>query len=137
MNENKDDTDVAKNVFKGVYVGTTIDGKWWKRYTRDGFFMRGAGLGEVRNDGFYFRRYLIKKPLFILYSDMIGISLGDWHGGKWAAGRLILKIEWKKEGKEDKKLCSGFLFEDDDNTRKVNEYIEKKWKARGNGRETK
>jgi len=123
--ETKDTID-KKNEFKGAYLGTVVEGRWWKRYMKDGFFMRGAGLGKVEDDGFYFRRYMTKKPLFISYKSIVGTGFGDWHGGKWAVGRLILKIEWKKDEKEDKKLCSGFLFEDDEITRKIREEIEMK-----------
>jgi len=27
----------------GLYMGTVIDRKWWKRYTKDGYFARGNG----------------------------------------------------------------------------------------------
>jgi hypothetical protein len=44
---------------KAQYVGTEVDGRWWKRYRAAGFFARGNGSfrfadGEQLSSGFGF-----------------------------------------------------------------------------------
>ena len=90
----------------GLYLGAEIDEKWWKRYMKDKMFARGNGKYWFDDEGFYFRRYLTKKPIFIPFSAVSEIKLGKWHAGRWCMGRLIMKILWTKDGL---KLSSGFL----------------------------
>ena len=82
---------------KGLYLGTEINETWWRRYTKDGFFMRGNGEYWYDDQGFYFQRTLTKTPLFISFKDAFEVKLGTWHAGKWAYGNFIVKILWKKE----------------------------------------
>lgn len=91
---------------KGLYLGTEIDEKWWKRYTKGGLFMRGNGEYWYDDKGFYFLRYLTQEPIFISYGDILEIKLGKWHAGKWCLGNTVLKIIWKKD---DLHLNSGFI----------------------------
>ena len=51
-------------------------------------------------------RYLIREPICILFSDVIGIESGTKHTGRWAMGNLIVKIIWRKD---ELTLNSGFL----------------------------
>jgi hypothetical protein len=53
-----------------------------------------------------FRRYLTKEPIFIPFEAILEIKLGKWHSGRWALGRPIVKIVWRKG---DVKLSSGFI----------------------------
>ena len=91
---------------KGVYLGTEIDGKWWKRYRRDGFFARGNGVYWVDGLGFNFLRYLTRKPLTVPFSAVTGVRTGDSHAGRWLMGRRALKLDWSREGSL---LSSGFV----------------------------
>ena len=91
----------------GAYLGTEIDETWWKRYRKDGFFARGNGEYWFEDEGFYFRRYLTKKPIAIPYSTIEKIQLGKWHAGQWRMGKSIVKIVWVKDGL---RLSSGFFF---------------------------
>lgn len=92
---------------KGLYLGTEIVGRrWWKRYLKDKLFARGNGVYWLGDDGFYFLRYLTRRPIFIPFSDVLEIELGTKHAGRWAMGNLIVKIIWKKDGLI---LSSGFL----------------------------
>ena len=92
---------------KGAYLGTEKNEKWWKRYIRDGLFARGNGEYWLDEKGLYFRRYLIKRPIFIAFSDILEIKLGKSHAGRWCMGNTVMKIVWKKEGL---RLSSGFLI---------------------------
>jgi len=92
---------------KGHYSGTEIDEKWWKRYTKDKMFARGAGEYWYDSDSFYFRRYLTKAPIVIHYKDIKEIKAGKWHSGQWAGGRKIIKLIWQKG---DLILSSGFVL---------------------------
>ena len=92
---------------KGFYLGTEVVGKrWFKRYLKDRLFARGNGLYWFGEDGFYFLRYLTRRPIFIPFSDILEITLGTKHAGRWAMGNLIVKIIWRKDGLI---LSSGFL----------------------------
>lgn len=92
---------------RGAYLGTEVDEKWWKRYRKDRLFMRGNGEYWHDDKGFYFRRYLTRQPIFIPFHTIIEIKSGTWHSGRWAAGNLITKIIWRKEGL---RLSSGFIL---------------------------
>lgn len=91
----------------GLYLGTEIDEKWWKRYTKDKLFARGNGEYWFDDQGFYFRRYLTKNVILIPFSSVWEIKLGTWHAGRWCLGISIVKIVWRKEGL---RLSSGFLI---------------------------
>ena len=93
----------------GLYFGTEINEKWWKRYTKDKLFMRGNGTYWYDDTGFYFLRYLTKSPIFIPFHAITEIKLGTWHSGRWAFGNLIIKLVWKKG---DLILSSGFIVSD-------------------------
>ena len=82
---------------RGNYFGTVIDNKWWKRYTKDGFFARGSGEYWFDDKGLYFRKFLTKRPIYIPFSLTTGIELVKWHAGKWALGYDIIKLNWKRE----------------------------------------
>lgn len=79
---------------KGQYLGTEIDGRWWKRYRHDGFFVRGNGHYWLEPDALVFHRLLIKEPLRIPYSAITGARIATWHAGKWLTGSPIAKIDW-------------------------------------------
>lgn len=91
----------------GLYLGTEIDEKWWRRYMKDKLFARGNGEYWFDDEGFYFRRYLTKKVIFIPFNSVLEIKLGTFHAGRWCLGNLILKIVWRKE---ELRLSSGFLI---------------------------
>jgi len=95
---------------KGLYLGTEINGKWWKRCISHGLFMKGNGEWWLDAKGFYFRRYLTKNPIFIAFKEICGIRIGRWHSGKWPLGNAVVKVDWKKEGAM---LSSGFVISSD------------------------
>lgn len=90
----------------GHYLGTEIDGKWWKRYRRDGFFARGNGKYWYDDEAFYFLRYLTRKPLSIPLAQVSEINTGKSHAGRWCMGRSVVKILWVRDGV---RLSSGFV----------------------------
>lgn len=92
---------------KGYYFGTTVDGKWWKRYRKEGFFARGNGEYRLEENCFRFRKDVSDATLDIPYDRIIGIEVGRWHAGRWGGGSPVVRIEWSKEGKI---LSSGFLL---------------------------
>jgi len=74
---------------KGLYLGTEVEGKWWRRYREGNFFMRGNGEYWYDEQGFYFLRYLATKPVFVPFQAMLEVKLGKWHSGRWALGDLF------------------------------------------------
>ena len=95
---------------KGNYFGTEIDGKWWKRYRAPAFFARGNGEFWMDEKGIHFQKLLTKTPLTIRWSEASGASLGKSHAGRWALGRPILKIAFRREGEN---LSAGFYLSSD------------------------
>lgn len=93
-------------ISKGLYLGTEINEKWWKRYTKDKLFMRGNGEYWYDDKGFYFLRNFTKEPIFIPFSEILEIKMGKWHSGRWAYGRPVIKIVWRQD---NLKLSSGFI----------------------------
>ena len=91
----------------GYYFGTEIEGKWWRPYMDNGFFVRGNGDYWISDDGIYFLRKLTKQPIFISFHTVKDIKLGYAHAGKWVPGVKVLKIIWKRN---EKLLSSGFIF---------------------------
>jgi hypothetical protein len=90
----------------GSYLGTEIDGKWWKRYKEHHFFARGLGEWRFTDQGFSFQRALTRAPLIIPYHLVTTIGTGTWHAGQWLMGRTLVKVYWSQEGLS---LCSGFF----------------------------
>jgi hypothetical protein len=115
------------NKNKGLYLGTEINQKWWRRYQKNKFFMRGNGQYWYNDQEFYFLRDLTREPITIPFAKIIELKLGKWHSGKWAYGNFIVKIIWQKDGL---KLSSGFIVSKNrEGAIKLKEDLESKIKA--------
>jgi hypothetical protein len=90
----------------GAYLGTVVDGKWWKRFRRYGFFARGNGVFWYDGEGFHFRRYLTTTSLTVPFRLVTGITTGTSHAGRWLMGARALKIVWRRDGLA---LSSGYI----------------------------
>jgi hypothetical protein len=91
---------------KGHYLGTEIDEKWYRRYTKDKMFARGNGEYWFDDTAFYFHRYLTKHPIRVPFEKVIQMKIGSSHSGRWVFKKRVLKLVWEKD---DMKLSSGFL----------------------------
>ena len=92
---------------RGTYLGTEVDEKWWKRYTRGGYFARGSGEYWFDEEAFYFRRYLTQDPIAIPFAKARAAKAGTWHAGQWFWGKQIVKLLWEDQGQS---LSSGFVL---------------------------
>ena len=92
---------------RGCYLGTEINEKWWKRYTKEGLFARGNGEYWYDDEAFYFLRDLTRDPIVIPFDKMDGLKVGTWHSGRWAWGNPIIKLLWVHQGQS---LSSGFIL---------------------------
>jgi len=92
---------------RGCYLGTEINEKWWKRYTKEGLFARGNGEYWYDDEAFYFLRDLTRDPIVIPFGKMGGLKVGTWHSGRWAWGNPIIKLLWVHQGQS---LSSGFIL---------------------------
>lgn len=109
---------------RGHYLGTEVENKWWKRYTRPPFFARGNGAYHYDERAFTFRRYLTRDPLEIPLARVVEIRVGRWHCGRWAWGAPIVKLIWEDEGRS---LSSGFvLSRSEPQTQKMVRELERK-----------
>ena len=95
---------------KGNYFGTEINGRWWKRYRASTFFARGNGELWLDEEGLHFLRKLTRAPLTITWAEGTGASLGKWHAGRWARGRPVLKVTFRRN---DFDLSAGFYLSPD------------------------
>ncbi len=95
---------------RGHYLGTEMDEKWWRRYSKDGLLARGIGEYWMDASTLSFRRYLTDMPIVISFGDVLDVKVGKWHSGRWAGGAPVVKIVWKKA---DIRLSSGFVFSRD------------------------
>ncbi len=91
----------------GHYLGTEIDGKWWKRFTRDGMSLRGKGRYWFEGNNLRFLRYLTRSPITVPMGLVKAVEVGTWHAGRWAMGIPIIKLVWLHEGQT---LSSGFIL---------------------------
>ena len=91
----------------GRYLGTIVDGKWWKRYWKSGLFARGSGEWWLEGRTLCFRRLLSREPIRIDLDRVLVIETGTWHASKWAGGRSVVKLTWKQE---DRRLTAGFVL---------------------------
>jgi hypothetical protein len=91
---------------RGHYVGTELDGKWWRRYRGRGFFARGNGRYWTDSEAFRFLRYLTRTPLEIPFARVSAVETGTRHAGRWCMGAPIVKIVWEEDGH---RLSSGFV----------------------------
>jgi hypothetical protein len=71
---------------------------------KDGWLSRGNSEIWLDNSSVRFRRYLTRTDKVIPFKDIMNITVGKWHAGKWT-GAPIIRISWKKDGIE---LVSGF-----------------------------
>lgn len=92
---------------KGSYLGTEMDGKWYRRYRAEGFFARGSGKWWFTEDAFCFKRLLLATPMEIPFSSINAVRVGAWHAGKWVMRPVAIKLDWTLDGRE---LSSGFVF---------------------------
>ena len=92
---------------QGHYLGTVVEGQWWRRYTRPPFFARGNGTYWYDDRAFYFQRYLARDPLELSFERIAEIQTGRWHAGRWAWGAPIVKLIWEGDGLS---LSSGFVL---------------------------
>lgn len=92
---------------RGHYLGTEIDGKWWKRYTRQKLFARGLGEYWYDREALCFRRYLTRTPIRIPFEKVVALRTGRWHAGRWAGTCTVIKFVWSQDGLA---LSSGFVL---------------------------
>ena len=106
---------------RGNYFGTERAGKWWRRYRAPGFFARGNGDFAMDARGITFQRKLITEPVVIAWDEMAAADLAKWHAGRWAMGRPILRVRFRRDGED---LVAGFyLGEEWDEIRRLAEDI--------------
>jgi hypothetical protein len=117
---------------RGNYFGTEVDHRWYRRFRKDGMFARGSGVFWLGEPGLFFLRTLTSGPIHIPWTEMTGARLGTWHAGKWAAGRPILKIEFRRH---DLDLSAGFLLSTDwDRMRALADDLHHRIEMLGDGR---
>lgn len=93
--------------FDANYMGTELDGRWWKPYRGGGFFVKGLGEGRIEGDALVFMRALGKTPFRIPLSRIETVVTGSWHRGQYGGKDRVVKVSWNDNGH---RLVSGFAF---------------------------
>ena len=96
--------------YRGTYFGTEVDDAWWRRYLRRGFFARGLGELWLDDAGLHFRKAITNTLLSITWDEATGAELANWHCGRWALGRPVLKVHFQRSHKS---LVAGFVLSPD------------------------
>ena len=101
---------VSATTGSALYLGTELDGKWWRRYRAPGYFARGNGTYAFEDGAMRFHRHLTTEATVVPVSAITGVTTGTWHAGTWLAGKPVVKVAWIGPGGEA--LSSGFGFAD-------------------------
>lgn len=92
---------------RGQYLGTRVEHKWWRRYTRGGFFTRGFGEYWIVDGSLFFQHRKKRKPFSLPLRSLAEIKLCPCH--RRSAGVPVIKLVWEKDGQW---LSSGFVISD-------------------------
>ena len=90
---------------RGQYLGTRVEHKWWRHYSKGGFFTRGIGEYWVKDGSLFFQQRNRQKPLRLPLHNLTEIKICPCKGRK--GGMPIIKLIWEKDGHW---LSSGFVF---------------------------
>jgi hypothetical protein len=93
----------------GLYLGTTIDRTWWKRYRERGYSARGNGRYRFEGRELVFDRALTSELTRVPLDAVTDVSSATSHAGKWLGGKPIVRVTWSRDGRH---LESGFGFAD-------------------------
>jgi hypothetical protein len=92
---------------RGHYLGTEVEGAWYRRYRKRGWLARGLGEYWIEDETLHFRRYMTSTLLKIPLWQVKSVQLGSWHAGRWVAGKRAIKLVWQEQGTL---LSSGFVL---------------------------
>ena len=87
---------------RGQYLGTRVEHKWWRRYSKGGFFTRGIGEYWIKDGSLFFQHRARQKPIRLPLHNLAEIKICPCKGGM-----PVIKLVWEKDGKW---LSSGFVF---------------------------
>lgn len=87
----------------GQYLGTKIEDKWWRRYTKGGFFTRGKGKYWIKDGSLFFQHHAGQMPIRLPLCNLIEIEVRP----SQAWGVSVLKLVWLKDGN---RLSSSFAL---------------------------
>ena len=96
---------ILKN--RGLYLGTEIDHKWWRRYSKEGFFTRGIGEYWIKDSSLFFQHRSRQKPIRLPIRDIVEIAFCPCNRRARNSGMPIIKLIWQKDGRW---LSSGFAL---------------------------
>ena len=99
---------IRKN--RGQYLGTEIDHKWWRRYSKGGFFTRGKGEYWVKDGFLFFQHKTRQNPIRLPLQDIVEIILYPCRQRFRLGNKSVIKLVWQKDGRW---LSSGFALSGD------------------------
>jgi hypothetical protein len=96
---------IRKN--RGQYLGTEIDHKWWRRYSKGGFSTRGIGEYWIKDGSLHFQHRTRQQPIRLPIKDIVEIILCPCKKRTRIGQTPVIKLVWKKD---DTWLTSGFAI---------------------------
>jgi hypothetical protein len=94
---------------RGQYLGTKIDHKWWRCYTKEGFFTRGIGEYWIKDGSLFFQHRAQQKPICLPIQNIVEIVLCPCKKRFRIGTKPVIKLVWKKG---DHWLSSSFALSD-------------------------
>jgi len=90
---------------RGQYLGTRVEHKWWRRYSKGGFLTRGIGEYWIKDGSLFFQHRARQKPIRLPLHSLAEIKVCPCK--RRTSGIPIIKLVWEKDGRW---LSSGFVF---------------------------
>lgn len=89
----------------GHYLGTSVNHKWWWRYTKGDFLHRGRGEYWIKDGSLFFQHHASQQPIILPLRNLTEIKVCPCQGR--TKGIPIIKLIWEKDGRW---LSSGFVL---------------------------
>jgi hypothetical protein len=90
---------------RGLYLGTRVEHKWWRRYTEAGFITRGKGDYWIKDGSLFFQHHDSQQPISLPLRNLAEIKVCPCR--RRTGGLPIIRLVWEKDGRW---LSSGFVL---------------------------
>jgi len=80
----------------GQYLGTKIEHKWWRRYSKGGFSTRGIGEYWIKDGSLFFQQHTKRNPIHLPLQSLIEIKICPCKNK--TGGMPVIKLVWENDG---------------------------------------
>jgi hypothetical protein len=89
------------------YLGTEIDHKWWRRYSKGGFSTRGIGEYWIKDGSLFFQHRARQKPICFPLQNIVEVILCPCKQRFRIGNKPVIKLVWQMGNRW---LSSGFAL---------------------------